>query len=141
MGCQALLQGIFLIQGLNLSLLQTHISCTVGRFFTVSATREAPLDPCLPLIFTCQKPHSEWQSSSPGCLTAMPGNVKDPLPTTGHVWSVTLFTTFLLRNLCSSPCMGSASQRSCTQRKCCWTSKSEPWRQALAIVPIRKQFS
>ena len=50
-GCQALLQGIFLTQGLNLSLLQTYISCTAGRFFTVLATREAPLDPCLSPIF------------------------------------------------------------------------------------------
>ena len=83
MGCQALLQGIFLTQELNLSLLQTHISCKAGRFFTVLATREAPLDPCLSPVSACQKPHSKWQSSSPGCLTAMPGECQGPSPNNG----------------------------------------------------------
>lgn len=54
---------------------------------------------------------------------------------------LTLFITFLLKNFWSKPCIGSPSHLSWTQRKCCWTSRSEPWRWHLAIVPSKKQFS
>lgn len=54
---------------------------------------------------------------------------------------LTLFITFLLKNFGSKPCIGSPSHLSWTQRKCCWTSRSEPWRWHLAIVPSKKQFS
>ena len=48
MGCYALLQGIFLIQASNLSLL---CPCIAGGFFTTSATWEAPCMHVFPYKF------------------------------------------------------------------------------------------
>lgn len=57
------------------------------------------------------------------------------------IWVLTLLITFLLKILWSKPRIGSPSHLSWTQRKCCWTSRSEPWRWHLAMVPSKKQFS
>ena len=54
-GCHSLLQGIFQTQGSNL------VSCIAGRFFTVSATREAPK--CLNIRWKKKKNYLKYWNS------------------------------------------------------------------------------
>lgn len=56
----------------------------------------------------------------------------------GKICSLTLWSSFLRRCLPSRLCRGSWSQRSVTQRKCCWRRSSDPCRRGFESVAIKK---